>query len=304
VTAAAAHLLHPLGAMFAYPFFRHAFVAGTVVAIAAGAVGYFVVLRGLAFAAHALSHVGFAGAAGAVVIGIPAVDGLLAFTGAGAVAMGLLGDRLRGRDVSIGIVLAWTLGLGVLFMSLYHGNATGAYALLFGEILGVSPASLIVTTVASVAALAALAVAYRPLLYASIDPDGAFVSGVPVRIVGVVFMLVLAIAVSAAAQVVGVLLIFTLLVAPAAVADRLTARPLLAILLAVVCALGFTWAGLVCAFFVPFPVSFFITSFAFGTYVVVRCLPQPRFAFNARKLPWPRFRRRRNSGTHASRSPF
>jgi zinc/manganese transport system permease protein len=298
------HALNALSTMFAYDFFQHAFIAGTVVGIAAGAVGYFVVLRGLSFAAHALSHVGFAGAAGAVVLALPAIDGLLAFTGAGAVAMGRLGERLRGRDVSIGIVLAWSLGLGVLFMSLYRGNATGAYALLFGEILGVSSASLAVTFAASLAALVALAVTYRPLLYASIDPDGAYVSGVAVRSVGVTFMLVLAVAVSAAAQVVGVLLIFTLLVAPAAIADRLTARPPLAMLLAVICALAFTWAGLVCAFYFPYPVSFFITSFAFGTYVIVRCARQRSLVLTKRRLIWQALRRRRNAETRASRSPF
>lgn len=258
--------------MLAYAFFRNAFVAGTVVAVTAGAVGYFVVLRGLSFAAHALSHVGFAGAAGAVVLRLPAVDGLLAFTNIGAVAIGLLGDRIRGRDATIGIVLAWTLGLGALFMSLYNGNATEAYAILFGEIFGISSARLAITVAAAVVALLALAILYRPLLYASIDEDGAFVSGVPVRSVGIGFVVVLAIAVAAAAQVVGVLLIFTLLVTPAAIADRLTAWPPSAMLVAIAFALAFTWAGLVVAFYLPYPVSFFITSFAFGTYLFVRCV--------------------------------
>lgn len=267
-------LFHAIAQMAAYAFFRNAFTAGTIVAITAGLVGYFVVVRGLSFAAHALSHVGFAGAAGAVVLGIAAVDGLLAFTIVGAVAIGMFGERIRGRDVAIGVVLAWTLGLGVLFMSLYHGNATEAYALLFGEILGISRASIAITSVAAALALAVLAIVYRPLLYASIDEEGAFVSGVPVRSVGIAFMIVLAVAVSAAAQVVGVLLIFTLLVAPAAIADRLTAHPPLAMLVAVAFALAFTWAGLVCAFYLPYPVSFFITSFAFGAYVIVRCVPQ------------------------------
>src|ERR1700738_185196 len=123
----------------------HAFEAGTIVAIVAGAIGYFVVLRGSAFAAYALSHIGFAGAAGAVVLGLSPIFGLLAFTLSSGIAIGALGNRLRGRDVTIGIVLAWTLGLGVLFISLSTGYATEAYALLFGEILGISSGDVGVT---------------------------------------------------------------------------------------------------------------------------------------------------------------
>src|SRR5712664_4138002 len=124
--------------LFRYDFMVHAFQAGTIVAIVAGALGYFVVLRAPSFAAHALSHIGFAGDTGAVVLVLSPVFGLLAFTLASGVTIGALGNRLRGRDVTIGIVLAWTLGLGVLFLSLYRGNATEAYALVFGEILGIS----------------------------------------------------------------------------------------------------------------------------------------------------------------------
>src|ERR1700737_5109648 len=121
-----------------YAFMQHAFEAGAVVAITAGVIGYFVLMRNSSFAAHALSHIGFAGATGAVVVGLGPVRGVLAFTVAAAAVMGGLGNRLRGRDVTIGIVLAWTLGLGELFLSLYTGYATEAYALLFGEILGIS----------------------------------------------------------------------------------------------------------------------------------------------------------------------
>src|ERR1700682_5625140 len=132
------NLFDDIASLFHYEFMVHAFQAGTIVAIVAGAIGYFVVMRTSSFAAHALSHIGFAGATGAVVVGLSPVAGLLAFTVAAAAVMGGLGNRLRGRDVTIGIVLAWTLGLGVLFLSLYTGYATEAYALLFGEILGIS----------------------------------------------------------------------------------------------------------------------------------------------------------------------
>src|ERR1700704_5104483 len=143
----------------------HAFEAGTIVAIVAGAIGYFVVLRGSASAAHALSHIGFAGATGAVVLGISPIFGLLAFTLVSGATIGALGNRLRGRDVTIGIVLAWTLGLGVLFISLYRGYATEAYALLFGEILGISAADVLITLVAGIVTIAGLIAMYRPLLF-------------------------------------------------------------------------------------------------------------------------------------------
>ncbi|HEY4440899.1 MAG TPA: metal ABC transporter permease, partial [Candidatus Elarobacter sp.] len=242
--------------LFEFAFMRNAFIAGTMVAVVAGVVGYFVVLRGLSFAGHALSHVGFAGATGAVVVHLPAIAGLLAFSCGGAAVMGALGDRVRGRDVAIGIVLAWCLGLGVLFLSLYSGYATEAYALLFGEILGISSGNVVLTAFASLLALVTMTVLYRPLLFASVDQDAAEVRGVPVGGVAVAFMLVLAVAVATAAQVVGILLVFALLVTPAAIAERLTARPAHAIALSVVFALAFTWGGLSLAVWAPYPVSF------------------------------------------------
>ena len=253
-----------------YDFMVHAFEAGTIVAIVAGAIGYFVVLRGSSFAAHALSHIGFAGAAGAVVAGLSPVVGLLAFTIGSGAAIGALGNRLRGRDVTIGIVLAWTLGLGVLFISLYRGYATQAYALLFGEILGISERDVLVTLVAGVVTLGALVIVYRPLLFSSVDEDLASAKGVPVLALSIAFMAILAVAVTEAVQVVGVLLIFALIVTPAAIAIRFTSHPPYAIVIGVLLALAFTWLGLSIAYFSPHPVSFFITSLAFATYLAVR----------------------------------
>lgn len=253
-----------------YPFMAHAYAAGIIVAIVAGIVGYFVVLRSLSFAAHALSHVGFAGATGAVVIGVSPVFGLLVFTTGAAVGMGLLGKRIHGRDVAIGIVLAWTLGLGVLFLSLYSGYATEAYALLFGQILGISLRDVYITLVAAGVTLAIVAALYRPLLFASVDQEVAEARGVPVQFLSVAFMVVLALAVSEAVQVVGILLIFALLVTPAAITEHITARPAKAIGLSVLLALAFTLVGLFISFYVPYPVSFFITTLAFATYLGVR----------------------------------
>ncbi|HKB34659.1 MAG TPA: metal ABC transporter permease, partial [Candidatus Dormibacteraeota bacterium] len=209
-------------------------------------------------------------ATGAVVLGLNPIFGLLAFTLGSGTAIGALGNRLRGRDATIGIVLAWTLGLGVLFISLYTGYATEAYALLFGEILGISSNDVVVTIVAGVITIAALVAIYRPLLFASVDEELAGAKGVPVTALSIAFMAILAVAVTEAVQVVGVLLIFALIVTPAAIAVRFTSRPSVAIGVGIVLALLFTWLGLAIAYYSPHPVSFFITSLAFFTYVGVR----------------------------------
>jgi zinc/manganese transport system permease protein len=201
---------------FGLDFMQNAYLAGTVVAVVAAAVGFFVVLRGLAFAGHALSHVGFTGAAGAILLGVHPLLGLLAFSLLAAGVMGALGERVHGRDVAIGIVLAFSLALGALFLSLYTRYANEAFAILFGTIVGVSHGEVLVTFLLGLFTLAALFAMFRPLLFASIDPEVAQARGVPVRGLSVAFLMLLAIAVSVAVQVVGVLLIFTLLLAPAA----------------------------------------------------------------------------------------
>src|SRR6202040_4065383 len=264
------NLFDDIASLFHYEFMVHAFQAGTIVSVVAGGIGYFVVLRASAFAAHALSHIGFAGATGAVVLGLSPVFGLLAFTLASGVTIGALGNRLRGRDVTIGIVLAWTLGLGVLFISLSRGYATEAYALLFGEILGISATDVAITLVAGVVTLAALIAIYRPLLFSSVDDDLASAKGVPVTALSIAFMAILAVSVTEAVQVVGVLLIFALIVTPAAIAVRFTSRPSIAIVTGLVLALIFTWLGLAIAYYSPHPVSFFITTLAFATYLAAR----------------------------------
>jgi zinc/manganese transport system permease protein len=256
--------------MWYYAFMQHAFEAGTIVAITAGVVGYFVVLRRSAFAAHALAHVGFAGAAGAVVYSINPVFGLLAFTSGGGVTMALLGKRVSNRDTQIGIVLAFMLGLGVLFISLYKGYASEAYSILFGEILGISWDSVLLTFAASVGLLVVVAIVYRPLLFSSLDENVAEAKGLPVLALGVVFMLMVAVATSFAVQVIGVLLIFSLMVTPAATAQHLAKRPSRVMLISVAIALVATWTGLFISFYLPYPVSFFITGIVFFLYLFVR----------------------------------
>jgi zinc/manganese transport system permease protein len=253
---------------------QHAFEAGTVVAIVAGIIGYFVVLRRSSFAAHALADMGFAGAAGAVLAGISPVIGLLLFSSAGGAGIAVLGKRAEHRDVEIGSVLAFTLGLGVLFISLYTGYATEAYSILFGEILGISGTDVVLTFAVSAAILAATALVYRPLLFASLDEEVAEARGVRTLALGIVFMLLLAAAVSIAVQVVGVLLIFALMVTPAATAARLTKKPRHAMAISVFIALLATWLGLFMAFYEPYPVSFFVTGIVFAVYLAVRVVRQ------------------------------
>ncbi len=260
------NILADLQEMWQYPFMRHAFETGTIVAIVAGIVGYFVTLRRSSFAAHALSHVGFSGAAAAVLLGINPVLGLLLFTSCGGTAMAFLGRRAASRDVQIGTVLSLMLGLGVLFISLYNGYASAAYSILFGQILGISGDDVIVTLLVSLLILTVVAIVYRPLLFASLDEDVAEAKGLPMLGLGIVFMLLVAVAVSISVQVVGVLLIFSLMVTPAAIAHRWTKRPQMGIMISMTVALIATWTGLFMAYYQPYPVSFFITSIVFILY--------------------------------------
>lgn len=256
--------------LFSYGFMRHAFVAGTIVAVLAGVVGYFVVLRQSSFAAHALAEIGFAGATGGVVAGVGALGGLLVFALVGAAVIGLLGQRLRGRDAAIGTVLAFALGLGSYFLTRFQGNASGGFGLLFGAIYSVSAHDIEIIAAAATAALVTIAVVYRPLLFASLDAEVAEARGVSLGAMSIVFFLVLAVAVTAAVQVVGVLLIFSLLVTPAAIADRLCSTSARAVLVSVALSVTFVWVGLTIYYYSSFPPGFLIAGCAFVFYLGAR----------------------------------
>lgn len=256
--------------ILSYDFMLHAFEAGTIVAIVAGIIGYFVVIRRSSFAAHALSHIGFTGAAGSVLLGFNPLSGLLTFTIGGGIFMTMLGRRAENRDVQIGTVLAFLLGLGVLFISLYSGYATEAYSLLFGEILGISAHNVFITLIVSIIILIVTCIIYRPLLFTSLDEDVAEAKGVSIQKINVVFMILLATAISIAVQVVGVLLIFALLVTPAAIAQQIARRPMQGIAISVFISLFATWLGLFISFYLPYPVSFFIVSIVFVLYLLVK----------------------------------
>jgi zinc/manganese transport system permease protein len=254
--------------MLEYEFMRTAFLAGGIVAVVAGAVGFFLVLRNLTFAGHALSHVGFAGATGAVLVGVAPLWGLVVFTLAAAVGMGMLGDRVRERDVAVGIVLALALGLGILFLSLYTTHATQATTILFGNVLGVGRDTLASLLGLSIAALLALGFISRPLLFATLEPVLAEAKGVSLRLMSVLFLAIVAVAVAEAAQVVGVLLVFALMVGPAAAAMGFTSRLGLGVALSVALAVAETWGGIALAFYTDLPTTFWIVVLSSAVYLL------------------------------------
>ncbi len=260
--------------MLAYEFMRNAFVAAGIVAVVSGVVGFFLVMRGQTFAGHALSHVGFAGATGAGLIGLSAIWGLLGFSLAAGIAMGLMSERISNRDVAIGVVLALALGFGLLFLHYYTAFASQATALLFGNVLAIDHATIAILAGLAVLTLAGLAAIMRPLIFASLQPELAEAKGVPLRLISTAFLAVVALAVAACAQIVGVLLVFTLMVGPPAAAQRLTTGLWRGLALAAGLALAEAWAGIAIAYGTDWPVSFCIAVLSalgyFGALAVPR----------------------------------
>lgn len=250
------------------PFMQHAFLAGALVSIAAGMLGYFVVVRRHAFAAHALAHIGFPGATLAVLIGLPVTLGLAVFCLGGGLAIGALGKRISDRENATGTILAFATGLGVLFNSMSSRNTGTMTSILFGNLLAVSTDDLVVFALFAVVLAVGLAVVARPLVFASVNPQVAEAKGVPVRALGIVFMVMLALVITMAVQVVGTLLLFALVVTPAATGLALTARPVLVGVIATAIALGSTTVGLVVATMFNLPPSFVIVTIAFVVWGV------------------------------------
>lgn len=283
-------VLSDLRLLLEFHFMQNALLTGTAVALLAGAVGYFVVLRGQSFAAHTLSQVGFPGAAAAIVVHTSPLVGLATFCTMSALGIAAAGRRLdagrRAESAVVGTILAFSLGLGLLLFRLYAGSAQGIYALLFGTILGITDGAALATMSMTAACLAVLAAIARPLLFASIDPDVAQARGVPVRGLSIAFLVLVALAVAQAVQIVGTLLIFALLVAPPAAAQQLTSRPWPGLGLSAALSLACTWAGLSVAYFTVYPVGFFITSFAFAGYLAIRAVRALRAG--ARRRPGAR----------------
>ncbi len=268
------HMGVELMAMFEYDFMRNAFAAATIVAILAGTTGYFLVLRGQTFAGHALAHVGFTGATGAVLVGLAPLWGLVALTTAAGIAMGFTGERLAQRDVAIGLVLAFALALGLLFLHFYTAFATQATTLLFGNVLAVDVPTVVVLLILGTASLAMLAVISRPLIFASLEPELAEAKGVSLRLYSVLFLAIIALTTAECAQIVGVLLVFALMVGPAAAAQRFARTVVAGIALSAFLALIEAWGGITLAYYTDWPSSFWITALSVAIYVLA-VVPRP-----------------------------
>ena len=246
--------------LFEYDFLRNALIAGTIAAILAGVVGYFMVIRRLAFAGHALGHIGFAGATGAGLVGLTPLIGQLLLTILAAIGMGGLGHRINKSDVAIGIVLAFALGLGVLFLHFYMNYAAQAMTILFGNLLGVSAHLIKMMGLCCVASLIALGIMARPLLFSSLEPELAEAKGLSLSCISILFMIIAAVAVTIASQVVGILLVFTLLIGPAAAALNWMHGFASGLLLTVVLGVLSVWLGIILAFITDWPIPFWISA--------------------------------------------
>lgn len=262
--------------MFQYEFMTNAFAAAGIAALVSGVVGFFLVMRAQTFAGHALSHIGFAGATGAGLLGLAPIWGLTGFSLAAGVVMGLLSERISNRDVAIGVVLALALGFGLLFLHYHTAFATQATALLFGNVLAVDRTMIMTLAAFAIIALVVLAAIMRPLIFASLQPELAEAKGVPLRVVSTVFLAVVALAVSQCAQIVGVLLVFTLMVGPPAAAQRLTTGLWSGLSLAAALAVGEAWLGLTLAFYTDWPVSFCIALLSGAGYFAALTAPTLR----------------------------
>ena len=249
---------------------RNSLVAGVALGLVGGLAGVFVLMRDLPFAVHGISELSFAGASAALLLGVNIVAGSIAGSLLAAGAIGVLGTRARDRNSVIGIIMPFGLGLGVLFLALYKGRAANKFGLLTGQIVAVDTPQMSWLLGTSVLVLIALAVMWRPLAFASTDPDVAQARGVPVRALSFAFMLVLGLAVALSVQVVGALLVLTLVVTPAAAAARVTASPVLLPVLSVVFAVTSIEGGILLALGSSVPISPYVTTISFGVYAVCR----------------------------------
>ncbi len=254
----------------AHPYLQNALAAGLLVSILAGCLGYFVVLRGAAFATHAVSQIGFAGAAAAVLVGASPLLGLLVFAIGGALAIGVLSIRSRASDVTTALVLVFALGAGALFLSLARSYATDVFSLLFGTIVGIDRGEVALTAAATLVVLLALAAIARPLLFSTVSTDAAALRGVPVAPLDVTFLVIVAVATAVTVPIVGTLLIYSLAIGPAAAAAHLSARPARTIGLAIVFAAFAVVFGIALADATGWPVGFFISAIAAAEYVGAR----------------------------------
>ncbi len=246
--------------------------AGAVLGLLGGLMGTFVMKRDLAFAVHGISELSFAGAAFALLIGADVILGSLAGSVTAALVLGLMGVRARDKNSIIGVIMPFGLGLGILFLSLYEGRAANKFGLLTGQIVSVGTVQLQVLAGAAVVVMLVLLAIWRPLTFASVDPDVATARGVPVRALGIGFMVLLGVSVALSIQIVGALLVLALLITPAAAALRVTSSPRLVVTLSVVFALTATVGGIMLALGGRLPISPYVTTLSFLIYVVCRVI--------------------------------
>ncbi len=267
---------HDLSQILEFHFMLNALVAGSVVAVLAGPIGWLMVVRRETFAGHSLAMMAFPGAAAAALAGVPAAWGYFVFCGAGALAIGRLPSPTKRsfttESASIGSVQALALGLGFLFVSLYGGVLGDLESLLFGDLLGVSDTQVLLLALVAVLALGALAAMARPLLFATVDPEVAGSRGVPVARLSGAFLILLGATVAATSQITGPLLVFALLVMPAASAQAITNRPLPSLVATVAIGLAVVWLALGASYFSVYPPSFWIGAVSFAGYVAARLL--------------------------------
>jgi len=270
------NLVSDLTRMWSFPFMVNAFRAATLVAILASSVGVLMVIRGQTFIGHSFAVIGLPGASGAALLGLPAAIGYYV-----AAAIGVLVVRARGgggaadlryadETATVGTMQAVALATGLLFISLYNGFLGGTSALLFGSILGVNDAQVAQLAVIAAVVVAGLVVLWRPLLFVSLDPVVAASRGLRTPLLNLAFLVLLAAVAASVAQITGALLVFALMVLPAASALLVATRPARAVLTAIGFGLVITWASLIAAFYTDYPVGFWITSIAFGWYLIVR----------------------------------
>lgn len=251
---------------------RNALLAGALLGLLGGLVGIFVLARDLPFAVHGIAELSFTGGAAALLLGADVAAGSLIGSLVAAVLLGVLGLRARDRNSAIGVIMPFGLGLGVLFLYLYSGRAANKFGLLTGQIVAVDDTRLATLVVTAVVVLGALVIVWRPLMFASVDPDVAAARGVPVRALAPAFMVLLGLTVALSVQVVGALLVLSLLVTPAAAALRLTASPVLAPALSVLFAVVSTVGGIMLAMGSSIPVSPYVTTISFVIYLLARLL--------------------------------
>jgi zinc/manganese transport system permease protein len=245
-------------------------IAGALLGVVGGLVGFFVMARDLPFAVHGISELSFAGAAGALLIGADVVTGSVVGSVVAALLIGLLGARARERNSVIGVLMPFGLGLGILFLALYPGRSANRFGLLTGQVVSVDGPQVLVLIAVSLVVLVTLLLVWRPLLFASVDEDVAIARGVPTRALSMLFMVLLALTVSVAVQTVGALLVLALLVTPAAAALRVASGPLAVSLLSMLFATVSVVGGILLALGSSIPISPFVTSLSFLIYVVCR----------------------------------